>query len=154
MKDVEKVTGRMGRVHPEGPADGPGIDAPSVIDAASTIDGVADPMGGGGAQGTDGRFGGPDPSIEIEPSREARRTRAPEGAPDPWATLLEAGARWVGELAAAQRPPGTLLPSIERDPVTGAPSLRIPLPAPETARRLADALSVIARTLRGTPGED
>ena len=40
-------------------------------------------------------------------------------------------------------------PWIERDPATGAQSLKMPLPPPETARQLANALSALADSLRG-----
>jgi hypothetical protein len=39
-------------------------------------------------------------------------------------------------------------PWIERDPATGAQVLRMPLPPPETARLLANALSALADSLR------
>jgi hypothetical protein len=37
----------------------------------------------------------------------------------------------------------------ERNPATGAQHLKMPLPPPEIARRLADALSAFANSLRG-----
>ena len=40
-------------------------------------------------------------------------------------------------------------PWIERDTATGAQSLKMPLPPPETARQLANALSALADGLRG-----
>jgi hypothetical protein len=40
-------------------------------------------------------------------------------------------------------------PWIERDPTTGAQHLKMPLPPPETARQLANALSALADGLRG-----
>ncbi len=43
---------------------------------------------------------------------------------------------------------GAAHPWIERDPATGAQNLKMPLPSPETARQLADALSALADRLR------
>src|SRR5450432_3501276 len=40
-------------------------------------------------------------------------------------------------------------PWVERDPATGAQSLRMPLPPPDAALRIADALSMLAERLRG-----
>jgi hypothetical protein len=67
---------------------------------------------------------------------------------DPWAVLLQAGAQLASALSAAGNPEAPSHPGLERDPATGVRSLRLPLPPPETARRLADALSVIADSLR------
>jgi hypothetical protein len=64
--------------------------------------------------------------------------------------LLQAGAQLVSALSAAGDAEAASHSWIERDPATGARSLRLPLPPPETARRLADALSVIADSLRGS----
>jgi len=58
----------------------------------------------------------------------------------------------VSALSAAADPAAALHPWIERDPASGARSLRLPLPPPQTARRLADALSAIADSLRGRAG--
>jgi hypothetical protein len=64
--------------------------------------------------------------------------------------LLQAGTQLASALRAAGDGEATSHPWLERDPATGAGSLRLPLPPPETARRLADALSVIADSLRGS----
>jgi hypothetical protein len=45
--------------------------------------------------------------------------------------------------------PAAAHPWIERDPATGGQSLKLPLPPPETARQLANALSALADSLRG-----
>jgi hypothetical protein len=63
--------------------------------------------------------------------------------------LVQIGAQFIAALAAADNPNAAAHPWIERDPATGAQSLRMPLPAPETARQLADALSALADGLRG-----
>jgi hypothetical protein len=69
--------------------------------------------------------------------------------PDLWQTLVQVSAQFVGALAAANDPSGPAHPWIERDATTGARNFKIPLPPPETARQLADALSAFANNLRG-----
>ena len=69
--------------------------------------------------------------------------------PDPWHALVQVGAQFVAALAAANDPNAPAHPWIERDPTTGAQNLKMPLPPPETARQLADALSALAERLRG-----
>ena len=64
-----------------------------------------------------------------------------EGGADPWAALLQVGAQLVSALASPAPASGAPHPWIERDPATGASSLKIPLPPPDAARKLADALS-------------
>ena len=68
---------------------------------------------------------------------------------DPWQALVQVGAQFVAALAAANDPKAAAHPWIERDPATGAQSLKMPLPPPETARQLANALSALADGLRG-----
>ena len=68
---------------------------------------------------------------------------------DPWLALVQVGAQFVAALAAANDPKAPAHPWIERDPATGVRSLKMPLPPPETARQLADALSALADGLRG-----
>jgi hypothetical protein len=63
--------------------------------------------------------------------------------------LVQVGSQFIAALAAANNPNAAAHPWIERDPATGAQSLKMPLPAPETARQLADALSALADSLRG-----
>ena len=71
-------------------------------------------------------------------------------ASDPWQALVQVGAQFVAALAAANDPKlPAAHPWIERDPATGAQSLKMPLPPPETARQLANALSALADSLRG-----
>ncbi len=69
---------------------------------------------------------------------------------DPWAVLLQAGAQLASALSATGNSAAPSHPWLEHDPVTGARSLRLPLPPEETTRRIAEALSVIADSLRGT----
>jgi hypothetical protein len=67
---------------------------------------------------------------------------------DPWQALVQVGAQFVAALAAANNPDAPAHPWIERDPATGVQNLKIPLPAPETARQIANALSALAESLR------
>ena len=85
------------------------------------------------------------PAAPVEPTP----TPPPTATAEPWAALLEAGAAWLQSLATAntQRAPGdtsSAAPAppfaIERDPSTGAPSLRLPLPSPDVMHKLAQAL--------------
>jgi hypothetical protein len=63
--------------------------------------------------------------------------------------LVQVGAQFIAALAAANDPDAPAHPWIERDLATGAQNLKMPLPPPETARQLADALSALAANLRG-----
>ncbi|MCC6608922.1 MAG: DEAD/DEAH box helicase family protein [Burkholderiales bacterium] len=139
MKEVESVTGRMG----EGEAVAPAEEAVSIASAPveSPVEAVAEdePVVAGGVA----------PAVDMFAPGAA--APALQGAlADPWGMLLQAGAQWFAGLSAAGNPEAPPHPWLERDPATGVRSLRLPLPAPETARRLADALSVIADSLRGT----
>jgi hypothetical protein len=57
--------------------------------------------------------------------------------------------QFVSALASAGDPKVRAHPWVERDPATGAQSLRMPLPPPDAALRIADALSMLAERLRG-----
>jgi hypothetical protein len=74
---------------------------------------------------------------------------APQVVADPWAALIQVGTQLLGAMAAPDRPDATPHPWVERDPATGARSLKIPMPPPETANLLANALSALANSLRG-----
>jgi hypothetical protein len=62
--------------------------------------------------------------------------------------LVQIGAQLISALASANNPNAAAHPWIERDPATGARNLKMPLPAPEAARQLANALSAVAESLR------
>jgi hypothetical protein len=134
MKDVENVTGNMGEGEAVTPAEevgniitaddaGPGEDVNAVVNDAVGETAVAQADRAGVS------------------SRDA--------GSDPWQALVQVGAQFVTALAAANDPSAPAHPWIERDPATGARNLRLPLPPPETARQLADALSALADSLRG-----
>jgi SNF2 family DNA or RNA helicase len=134
MKDVENVTGHIG----EGEAVTPAEEMRNIVTADDA--GLAESVGGdvtGGAEDTEvGRA--------DKPGTASRDTGS-----DPWQALAQIGAQFVAALAAANDPDAVAHPWIERDPVTGAQNLKMPLPAPETARHLANALSALADGLRG-----
>ena len=130
MKEVENVTGHMG----EGEVMAPAEEAASVARAP-----VESPVEAAGV----------DESGVAGEIPSAADASVPEAGVDPWALLLQAGAQLVSALSAAGNAQRASHPWIERDPATGGRSLRLPLPPPQTARQLADALSAIADSLRG-----
>jgi len=131
MKDVEKVTGHMG----EGEAVSPAEEAGNVAAASG-----AEPIEAIVAENKN------DAGVETQEADDAASGQA---AADPWGALLQFGSKLVTALTTADNGGTTPHPWIERDPATGSRSLKVPLPPPETARRLADALLVLADTLRG-----
>ncbi len=137
MKEIENVTGRMGGGETMMPAE----ETASVDNAP-----VALPASEGAAGD----------SVSADDAPDAAALAQREAGVDPWTVLLQAGA----QLAAALRDAGDtgdaekmMHPWLARDPTTGECSLRLPLPPPQTARRLADALAVISDALRGTRAE-
>jgi superfamily II DNA or RNA helicase len=136
MKDVENVTGGMG----EGEAVTPAEEVRNIAtaDDAGSVDGVDGDATLGAGERAIARTGG-----GGVPQRDA--------GPDPWQALMQVGTQFVAALAAANNPNAAAHPWIERDPATGAQNLKIPLPPPETARHLANALSALAEGLRGRP---
>ena len=74
---------------------------------------------------------------------DAGAANDPGAVADPWAAILEAGAALLQGLAASRGAGGTgkgAAPiAIERDPVTGQASIRLPLPDPAVLQRLAKA---------------
>ena len=131
MKEVENVTGRMGESEAVTPAEEVGN---SIVPADDT----------GPAKEVDADIGASD--IARSNGRAAPRN---DPGSDPWLALVQAGAQFVAALAAANDPKAPAHPWIERDPATGVRSLKMPVPPPETARQLADALSALADGLRG-----
>jgi hypothetical protein len=139
MKEVENVTGRMG----EGEAMVPAEEAASVASAP-----VESPVETAAAD--ESAVAGNIASAGDASASEAAAPATQDAGVDPWGVLLQAGAQLVSALSAAGDAEATSHPWLERDPATGQCSLRLPLPPPQTARRLADALSVIADSLRRT----
>jgi hypothetical protein len=136
MKDVESVTGNMGEGEAVTPAEEVGNSV--TADEAGSGAGVDAHAGIGAGEMAMARTDGNGAGI------------APRDTdPDPWQSLIQVGAQFLAGLAAANNPNPAAHPWIERDPATGAQNLKIPLPPPETARQLANALSALADSLRG-----
>ncbi|RQZ17706.1 ATP-dependent helicase [Burkholderia sp. Bp9031] len=161
MKDVETVTGRMGEgdalADPEESAVA-GVEAdidadaePAAADAdaaaaAADVDASADAAPGGRSEeARDAQHLADDHTHSGVAAAEPvwRDVRA-----DPWSGLLQFGVELVSALNASAEGTASTHPWVERNPTTGARSLRLPLPPPDTARRLADALSAISSALR------
>lgn len=158
MNDVQKVTEGMQATEPmttaeERPASGQQQSTPAEEHQAT----------GGEPPGEEQRrdVSSSDAGAPDEPS-SPQRTGGAEGAAradlDPWGALLQLGTQLATALAAAPGEPQAAHPWIERDPASGARSLRLPLPPPDTAQRLADALTAMAQALSGrnsgTDGKD
>jgi ERCC4-related helicase len=134
MKDVENVTGNMGA----GEAVTPAEEARNIVAASDTA-----PANGANGHGNTG-------TVETAAGSSDRAgVSGRDTGSDPWQALAQVGAQFVAAMAAANNADAPAHPWIERDPTTGAQSLRMPLPAPETARQLANALSMLADSLRG-----
>jgi superfamily II DNA or RNA helicase len=135
MKDVENVTGRMGEGETMTPAE--------EVSAGVTADDVAP----GKDMNTDVNGGGARETTVAQADGAGAASR--DAGPDPWQALVQVGVQFIAALATANDPKSAAHPWIERDPATGVQSLRIPLPAPEAAKQLAEALSTLANNLRG-----
>jgi hypothetical protein len=140
MKQVEQVAGNMGRSEAVTPAEEAGHQAADEV--ASTVAEVSavEPIP---------QEDSPTPAQGESAATGPSEARQPAAAPDPWQSLAQIGAQFIGALAAAQAPEAAPHPWIERDPATGAPHLRMPLPPPQVARQLADMLATLANQLRG-----
>ncbi len=133
MKEVENVTGRMGESAAVTPAEEVGNSIVAADDTGPAEEAKADAVIGAG---------------DVARANGTAVPRSDSG-PDPWLALVGVGAQLVAALAAANDPKAPAHPWIERDPASGVRSLKMPLPPPETARQIADALSALADGLRG-----
>jgi len=141
MKQVEQVAGNMGQSEAVTPAEEAGHQAPADAAAAEAGSIEQDPQEISTEAG--------EATIAATDRDGAASARQTASAPDPWQSLVQIGAQFIGALAAAQAPEMTPHPWIERDQATGAPHLKMPLPPPQVARQLADMLSALANNLRG-----
>jgi len=138
MKSVEQVAGAMGEAEAEADtaAESPAVPSAVTLRASVDLSQVEDDASETvttPATAETGKAG--EPLAEVP---------APPAAPtDPWAAILEAGAALLQGLAASRGAGGVangIAPSmIERDPVTGQVSIRVPLPEPAVLQRLAKA---------------
>ncbi len=138
MKDVENVTGCMGEGEVITPAEEAG-GGQTVTEAVF----VPIPEEQADAGASDGEMAIAEYEGQGAPEVTLRNDT------DPWQALMQVGAQLVSALGAASNPAAPAHPWIERDPSTGVQSLKVPLPSPETAGRIADVLSMLASTLRG-----
>jgi hypothetical protein len=143
MKEIEDVTGKIGTVEAVTPGEeGGGMrEPPPLQDEAGEETGEASGRPG---EGTD---------SERPPGEESLGKDA--GA-DPWSALAGLGEILAGALAVARDPEGAQVsPLVEREPGTGRLHLKIPIPGPETAARIGEALGALAEALRGmsSPGQ-
>jgi SNF2 family DNA or RNA helicase len=133
MKDVENVTGRIGDSEAVTPAE-------EVRNIVAANDAVSAEVINADVNAAENAAVAPIDGSELSPR---------DAASDPWQALAQIGAQFIGALAAANAPNAPAHPWIERDPVSGAQSLKMPLPPPETARQIANVLSALADGLRG-----
>ncbi|MEO8409110.1 MAG: DEAD/DEAH box helicase [Propionivibrio sp.] len=141
MKDVEKVTGHMG----EGEAMSSAEEGAAVEDVAVEGTAVSPASTGRNQEVQAGEAESWDDATVIE--REAPKA-PPSPTADPWQTLAQMGGQLISALAAEKDAVTGKHPWIEQDPASGARSLKIPLPPPETARQLANAFAVLADILK------
>ncbi|MFG6428775.1 DEAD/DEAH box helicase [Roseateles sp. LYH14W] len=130
MKSVEQVAGAMGEDESAGEGVGP---------VAAEEHALPEPLPAAVAAVL--------PKEAAAPAGEAADGgEKPVAEADAWAQLLQAGAAMLQGLA-AQRQPGAAPPiRIERDPETGQPSLRLPMPDPALLGQLAKALAPWLKT--------
>ncbi|MBN8508851.1 MAG: DEAD/DEAH box helicase [Burkholderiales bacterium] len=134
MESVEEVAGAMGEPETDEPAPAAAADeraeAWTQLHAGAASTAYAGP----------GAAGGPAAAMPADssgaPAKEATAAAARADA-DPWAAILEAGASLLQGLAAARSESGAAPIAIEPDPVTGRPTLRLPLPDASVLQRLA-----------------
>jgi hypothetical protein len=132
MKSVEEVAGAMGAADADAEAE-PIMTVPPVM--SDTPANTAAPRATAAAFAAVGPLVAP---VVTEATAETADLPAPTPAADPWAAILEAGAALLQGMAAT-RSTGAAPFSIERDPVTGQASVRLPLPEPAVLKRLAQA---------------
>ncbi|MEI8028884.1 MAG: SNF2-related protein [Comamonadaceae bacterium] len=135
MESVEQVAGAIGA------ADVDADDEPGTSAAAQqpAVDPSSHPSQEDGAASVSAT------AIDLNNMALPANTPAPTPAvaqsADPWAAILEAGTALLQGLAASRGSagPGAAPLAIERDPVTGQASIRLPLPDPAVLQRLAKA---------------
>lgn len=132
MKEVESVTAAATPAEPIAPAE----EMAAVVAAPAESGETSVPA---------------DRMADAGPARDATAPAPLPGSAvaDPWAALLGAGSQLVDALVAASRPAGEAAdhPWVQRDARSGQAHLRLPLPPPETTRRIADLLAGLAAAL-------
>jgi superfamily II DNA or RNA helicase len=137
MKDVENVTGHMGSGETLSPDEEfPTTDVEGCNGEASEMPGAAP-----------AESAAPAGASEVPPSLVSSAPAAAAPA-DPWGALVEVGSQLLAALASGHDASAPSHPWVEQDARTGSRHLKIPMPPPETANRLADALGALAQALR------
>ncbi len=144
MESVEQVAGAIGEADGD-PAPGPQTiaGAPSaVVDPAPAhVEKPAEAAIARSTENTEARWTAESRADGEAPLAEGQPPRTEPS--DPWATILEAGAALLQGLATARTAgngaPAAAPVTIERDPVTGQASVRLPLPDAAVLQRLAKA---------------
>lgn len=157
MKSVEQMAGAMG----EGETDTAAlVDMEQVtsMTPSPVPDAQAAPVDAEPVPAEPGQAGGAEeaevPSAAMDGAIHAATMGEAATATDPWAAILEAGAALLQGLAqsrgagaagaaSAATGKGNALPllEIERNPVTGQASIRLPLPDPAVLQKLVQALA-------------
>ncbi len=159
MKDVESVTGRMGEGEAMAPAEEAvnvaaaleeplGEAAPLLLGVAAAASGPAAADAQDQAPPTDSQDLPPPTGGQDRPQPSAAQDGPPPAQPDPWSGLLKVGADLLSALTSPDAGTAPAHPWVERDPASGARHLKVPMPSPQTAGRLADALAAISAALR------
>jgi superfamily II DNA or RNA helicase len=139
MESVEKVAGAMGEADADHAAEPP-APAPERSDSAPFAAADLAPAASGEKEAEQV------PAAAGAATTPAAAAAAPDTeAADPWAAILEAGAALLQGLTTARAggpsAPAAAPITIERDPVTGRASVRLPLPDPAVMQRLAKAFA-------------
>jgi len=121
MESVEQVAGAMGEADADIASAPPHAapDAPDITPSPVDLPLAQDEM------------------PVIAEAETAEQSTPPAG--DPWAAIIQAGAALLQGLATARSAAGAGAITIERDPVTGQASVRLPLPEPAVLQQLAKA---------------
>lgn len=137
MESVEQVAGAMGE------ADADPVGEPTPASGAVAADGAA--VGRSQVSDADSATSAGDSRLtpdETSASPAAAPAQSARPA-DPWVAILEAGAAMLQGLATARGSTGDAASgppvAIERDPITGQVSVRLPLPDAAVLQRLAKA---------------
>jgi superfamily II DNA or RNA helicase len=138
MKSVEQVAGAIGDADADADADA----EPAAVQGAPEE--VAQPIRETSpAAMTEATAPRPETGTPMDEADDHLGRSDAGAAADPWAAILEAGAALLQGMAAARGADGVdkgMAPvQIERDPVTGQASIRLPLPDPVVLQRLAKA---------------
>lgn len=134
MKDVENVTGQMGEGEVMTAAEEAAVSTTTETAPATKNE-------------ADENLEHADAVNRAQGDQQAPQ-RAQENEIDPWQALTQFGVQLIAALGTAGKPAAPNHSWIERDPDTGAQSIKVPLPPPEVVGKIADTLAMLADTLR------